>query len=168
VKTTQTITRMAILVALGVAASYLMPIPFYGAKLFPAQAAINVIAGTLLGPWVAGAAALIIALVRIALGTGSPMAIPGSIFGAMLAGLLYRATRHYIGAVVGEIIGTSLIGALAAYPVALLFLPAKLPAGAAATFFIIPFALPSVMGAVLGGIALPAIAKVAPPPEPSK
>lgn len=162
-KSTTTLTRMAVLIALGVAAAYLMPIPVYGAKLFPAQHAINVVAGVLLGPWLAGVVALMIALIRIALGTGSPLAIPGSIFGAMLAGLLYRATRSYVGAVVGEVVGTGLIGAAAAYPVALLFMPGTKVAAAGVTGLMLLFAPASLVGAILASLALPAITRVARP-----
>jgi energy-coupling factor transport system ATP-binding protein len=162
-KSTTTLTRMAVLIALGVAAAYLLPIPVYGAKLFPAQHAINVVAGVLLGPWLAGVVALVIAAIRIATGTGSPLAIPGSIFGAMLAGLLYRATRSYVGAAVGEVIGTGLIGALAAYPVALLFMPKANAAASGMTVYIIPFALSSLTGAILASLALPAVMRVARP-----
>jgi energy coupling factor transporter S component ThiW len=167
-KSTTTLTRMAVLIALGVVASYLMPIPFYGAKLFPAQHAINVVAAILLGPWLAGVVALAIALIRIMMHTGSPLAIPGSIFGAMLAGLLYRATRANIGAMVGEVIGTGLLGAMAAYPIAVFMMGMTQAAAVGFTFFIIPFGLPSLLGAILAGLALPAIKRVAQPVEQSR
>lgn len=153
----QRLVLMALLVAMGVAASTFSPIPFLGAKLFPFQHAINVVAGVILGPVYAGITALVIAITRIITGTGSPMAIPGSVFGAVLAGLLYRQTRHYIGAMVGEVIGTGLIGAVAAFPVAVLIMGNEKAAGAGVTFFIIPFALSSAAGALLGGALLPAL-----------
>jgi energy coupling factor transporter S component ThiW len=161
-KSTTTLTRMAVLIALGVAASFLS-IPFYGAKLFPAQHAINVVAAVLLGPWLAGVVALVIALIRIMMNTGSPLAIPGSIFGAILAGLLYRATRSNLGAMVGEVVGTGLLGALVAYPIAVALMGMTRAASAGFTFFIIPFGLPSLLGAILAGLALPVILRVVRP-----
>jgi energy coupling factor transporter S component ThiW len=148
------LTRMAILVALGVAASYAAAIPLFGAKLFPAQHAINVVAGALLGPWYAAGTALAIALIRIGLGTGTLLAIPGSVFGAFLAGILYRTTRLRLAAMAGEVVGTGLIGALAAYPIAVSILGNAKAAQAGMTFFVIPFGASSLAGAILGGAAL--------------
>lgn len=156
---------MAVLVALGVAASYMIPLLFFGAKLFPAQAAINVIGGVLLGPWLSGVVALTIAIIRILLGTGSPLAIPGSIFGAMLAGLLYRWTRSYLGAMAGEVIGTGVVGALAAYPIAVLIMRNAAAATAGATVYMVSFSLSSLAGSLLAGAILPVLGRVARPQE---
>ncbi|HWI62765.1 MAG TPA: energy coupling factor transporter S component ThiW [Symbiobacteriaceae bacterium] len=157
-KPVQIIARMGILIALGVVASYMSAIPAFGAKLFPAQHMLNVIAGATLGPWYAAVTALGIALIRIGLGTGTLLAIPGSIFGACLAGLLFRWTRNNIaGAMVGEVVGTGLLGSLAAYPMATLILGNTKAAAAGITFFIIPFGSSSVAGAVLGGVILVAL-----------
>jgi len=154
VKSTRRLTRMAILVALGVAASYVAAVPLFGARLFPAQAAINVVAGALLGPWYGMVVALTVSVIRIALGTGTPLAIPGSVFGVMLAGLLYRATRSSLAAMLGEVLGTGLIGALAAYPVSVFVLGNAKAAAAGIAFFVIPFGASSLTGAMLGGAAL--------------
>lgn len=155
----QRLVLMALLVAMGVVASR-FSIPFLGAKLFPIQHAINVVAGVLLGPVYAGITALVIAVTRIITGTGSPLAIPGSLFGAVLAGLAYRQTRTYIGAMVGEVVGTGLIGAAAAFPIAVLFMNNEKAAAAGVTFFMIPFALSSTAGALLGGVLLPALSRM--------
>jgi energy coupling factor transporter S component ThiW len=148
------LAQMGVMIALGVVASYASAIPLFGAKLFPAQAAIDVVAGAMIGPWLGAIVALCISLVRIALGTGTPLAIPGSLFGVVLAGLLYRYTRAKVGAVIGEAVGTGIIGAIAAYPVAVFFLGNAKAAAAGMTFFIIPFASSSVAGAILGGVIL--------------
>jgi len=151
---TELLTRMAILVALGVASSYVSAIPLFGAKLFPAQHAINVVAGAMLGPVYAGGVGLGIAVIRILLGSGTPLAIPGTIFGAVLAGLFYQRTGSRLAAMAGEVIGTGLIGAVAAYPVAVLLMgDAKVAAGGIG-FYIPSFAASSAAGALIGGQAL--------------
>ncbi|HEY3367947.1 MAG TPA: energy coupling factor transporter S component ThiW [Symbiobacteriaceae bacterium] len=153
-KSLQVLTRMAVLVALGVVASYMMAIPLFGARLFPAQAAINVVAGALLGPWYAALTALMIAALRITLGTGSLLAIPGSLFGALLAGFLYQATRSRLAAMAGEVVGTGVIAALVAYPMAVVLLNNAKAASAGIAFYIIPFGSSSLAGALLGGAVL--------------
>lgn len=159
-KSTQIIARMGILIALGVAASYMSAIPAFGAKLFPTQHALNVIAGALLGPWYGAVTALGIALIRIGLGTGTLLAIPGSIFGACLAGLVYKYTRSKVATAAGEVVGTGVIGALAAYPMATLILGNAKAAAAGMTFFIIPFGSSSLAGAIIGALALAALERV--------
>lgn len=123
------------------------------------------IAGAFLGPVYAGIVALAIALTRITLGTGTPLAIPGSVCGAVLAGLLYQQFRSRIAAVAGEVIGTGLIGALLAYPIAVLFLNNAKAAAAGVTFFIIPFAISSISGGILGGMALLALERIVSPTQ---
>ncbi|MFB5085074.1 energy coupling factor transporter S component ThiW [Symbiobacterium thermophilum] len=148
------LTRMAILVALGVASSSFSAIPLFGAKLFPAQHAINVVAGAMLGPVYAGVVGLGIATIRILLGSGTLLAIPGTVFGAVLAGLLYRRTGSRLAAMIGEVIGTGLIGAVAAYPVAVLLLGNAKAAAGGIGFYIPSFAASSAAGALIGGQAL--------------
>lgn len=153
------LTLMAMLIALGVVASYMSAIPLFGAKLFPAQAMINVIAGALIGPWYGGVVALCIALTRISLGTGSLLAIPGSIFGATLAGLFYQATRSRLAAMLGEVIGTGVVAALVAYPVAVNIMNSHAAANASMFFYVIPFGSSSLAGALLGGVILAALGR---------
>lgn len=153
-KTTQLLTRMAILVALGVAASKVTAIPLFGAKLFPAQHAINVVAGAMLGPVYGGAVGLLIALLRIATGMGTLLAIPGTLFGVVLAGLLYQRTGSRLATMAGEVIGTGLIGALVAYPLAVLVMANPKAAAGGAAFFVPLFGASSLAGALIGGQAL--------------
>lgn len=162
-KPVQTVARMGILIALGVVASYMSAVPAFGAKLFPAQAMLNVIAGAMLGPWFGAVTALGIALLRIGLGTGTLLAIPGSIFGACLAGLIYQWTRSKVGAAVGEVVGTGLIGAVAAFPLATLILGNAKAAAAGMTFFIIPFGSSSLAGAIMGTLVLVVLERVVAP-----
>lgn len=152
-KSTQRIALMGVLTALGVATSHLLAIPVGVAKVFPVQHALNVIGGVLLGPGPAAAIALVTGLLRNLLGTGTPLAFPGGLFGALLAGWLYQRWRRVPLAMVGELVGTGLIGALAAWPVAVLVMGRP----AAATSFIIPFSLSSAAGAILGGLVAPVL-----------
>jgi energy coupling factor transporter S component ThiW len=47
-----------------------------------------------------------------------PLALTGAVFGALLSGILYRVSKGKIwAAVLGEIIGTGVIGAVVSYPV---------------------------------------------------
>ena len=79
-------------------------------------------------------------------GTGSVFAYPGSMIGAFLAAILYSKTKKIGLAATGEVIGTGLLGAMATYPIAVLFF------GKEATLFgLIPaFTISSVTGAVMG------------------
>ena len=47
-----------------------------------------------------------------------PLALTGAVFGAFLSGVLYRMSKgRMIYAVLGEVIGTGIIGAIVSYPV---------------------------------------------------
>jgi len=145
----RTITAVGLLVAVGtVAAPFSIPVGV--AKIFPFQHALNVLAGVLLGPGPAVIAAILTSTIRNLLGTGTLLAFPGSIFGALLAGAAFRCFKREYLAAVGEVLGTGLIGALLAFPVA------KWLLGFAglAYFFIVPFTLSSISGAVLGLVIL--------------
>ena len=76
----------AMLVAVAVICSPLS-IPVGASKCFPIQHLVNVIAGVFLGPWYAVGAAFCTSLIRNLLGTGSLLAFPGSMCGALLCGL---------------------------------------------------------------------------------
>ena len=146
-------TLMAMLVAVGVLSSSLMAIPIGAARALPVQHAINVIGAVLMGPAQAGLVALLIAVLRMLLGTGTPLAIPGGLIGALLAGYLYRRWRVIPAAMIGELVGTGLIGALLSYPVAKFLLGQNV----AAFFFVVPFSLSSLAGVVLAGALLPVL-----------
>lgn len=139
------LTITALFTAIGVVSAHLIYIPIGVAKCFPMQSAINIIVAVLLGTRYATGAALTISLLRNILGTGSLLAFPGSLFGAALAGYLYKKTGHLGGAIAGELIGTGLIGSLAAYPLAHFVLNSKV----GAFFFVGPFFLSAVGGSVI-------------------
>lgn len=140
---------IGLLVAVGVVAAP-FSIPVGVARVFPVQHAINVIAGAMLGPGPAVIAAVLTSTLRNLMGTGTPLAFPGSIFGALLAGLAFRYLKKDYFAAMGELIGTGLIGALVAFPLAKWILGF---AGLAYAF-IIPFTLSSLAGSIIGVIIL--------------
>ncbi len=147
-------TRMiAYGVALAALALALAPIsiPTGLAKVSPTQHFINVISGALIGPWWGLAVALVTSLLRNALGLGTPLAFPGSVFGVVLAGLAFRYSRNIYLTALGEVIGTGLIGATVG---ALMVAPYLMGKTLALGALIIPFLLSSLSGAVLGVIGL--------------
>lgn len=143
-----------ILVAVGVVCST-FSIPIGVARVFPVQHFINVLVGVILGPMYGVAMAFVTSLLRNLMGTGSLLAFPGSMCGALLCGLLFRYTNKLAFAFVGEVIGTGIIGALAAYPLAAIFLSSK----AAFYGFILPFSFSSFAGALLSVVLLLALKK---------
>ena len=62
--------------------------PMFGSKCAPVQHMVNVLCAVLLGPWWGVGVAFVASLLRNLLGLGSLMAFPGSMFGALLCGLL--------------------------------------------------------------------------------
>jgi energy coupling factor transporter S component ThiW len=83
--------------------------PIGPAKVLPFQHMVNGLAGVILGPWYGALAALIAGIIRNAIGTGTPLAFPGGIPGALVVGLAYR----WVGkdwAALTEPLGTGLIG----------------------------------------------------------
>lgn len=140
---------LAYSVALAALAVALSPIsiPIGIAKVSPTQHFINVIAGALVGPWWGLAVAIVASLARNAIGLGTPLAFPGSVFGVVLAGLAFRYTRNIYLTALGEVIGTGLIGATVG---ALLVAPYLMGRDLALSVLILPFLLSSIMGAALG------------------
>ncbi len=138
-----------VLIALAVASSTFY-IPIGVAKCFPVQHMINVLTAVLLGPWYAVAVAFCTSVIRVTLGTGTLLAFPGSMFGALLAGQFFAKTKKIFFAFIGECVGTGIIGGLAAYPIAILLMGRE----AALFGFIIPFTVSSIVGAVLAIIMI--------------
>ena len=95
--------------------------------------------------------AFVASLLRNLLGLGSLMAFPGSMFGALLCGLVYHKTKNLLATVAGEVFGTSVLGGLCAYPVAI-FLMGKSAGDIAFYAYIVPFLISTGVGAVIAGI----------------
>ena len=85
------------------------------------------------------------------LGLGSLMAFPGSMFGALLCGLVYAKTKNLIATLVGEVFGTSILGGLCAYPVAICLM-GKSAGDIAFYAYIVPFLISTAVGAVIAGV----------------
>ncbi|XKE94740.1 energy coupling factor transporter S component ThiW [Metaplanococcus flavidus] len=143
---TKKLVVMSMFVALAVAGSAFVSFPAGIARAYPIQHAINVIAAVLFGPVPAVTIAFVTGVVRVLTGTGSLLAFPGGMIGALLAGLLYKMSGRIRFAAVGEIIGTGIIASLIAVPYAKLLMGTE----TAALFFMPPFLVSSISGAILG------------------
>lgn len=150
----QKLTLSGTLVAVGTLCSAFY-IPLGVAKCFPIQHLINVLAGVILGPLYAVGIAFCTSFLRLILCTGSPLAFPGSMCGALLCGLLYKHTKNMSMAFLGEVIGTGFVGAILAYPVATIFMTKPV----SMFTFIIPFGVSSLVGAAVSIMLLVSIKK---------
>lgn len=154
-RNTQKLTITAMMMAIGTLTSHMLYIPLGIVKVFPVQHFINVLSAVLLGPYYAVAQAFGISLLRNLMGTGSVFAFPGSMIGALLAAYFYKKTEKMGFAFAGEVVGTGIIGAIACYPIAVLFLGKD-----AALFGLVPaFLASSIAGAAIGFILLKAFMK---------
>ncbi len=128
----------------------LFSFPIFGSKCSPVQHMVNVLCGVILGPGYSVGVAFVAALIRNLLGLGSLMAFPGSMFGALVCGLLYKRTHNVMGALVGEVFGTAVLGGLCAYPVAI-FLMGQNASDIAFYTYIVPFLVSTAVGALISG-----------------
>lgn len=147
-----------LLVAVAVVGSTLS-FPVFGSHCAPVQHMVNVICAAFLGPGYGVGVAFAASLIRNLLGLGSLMAFPGSMCGALLCGLIYRATGKITLTCLAEVFGTAIIGGLAAYPVAILLMGVE--AGEVAFYaYIVPFFISTAVGATFAGVVLGALSQV--------
>lgn len=105
---------MAMMIGLGVVISPILRVE----GMCPMAHLINITCAVMLGPAEAFACAFLIGIIRMTVMGIPPLALTGAIFGATLSGVLYRISKgKIIAAVVGEVIGTGIIGAIVSYPV---------------------------------------------------
>lgn len=105
---------LSMLVAIGVVISPILRVE----GLCPTAHLINIVCSVLLGPWYSLLCATMIGVIRMIFLGIPPLALTGAVFGAFLSGVLYRASNgKIIFAVIGEIFGTGVIGAIVSYPV---------------------------------------------------
>lgn len=130
--------------------------PMFGSKCAPVQHMVNILCAVCLGPWYGVGVAFCASLLRNLLGTGSILAFPGSMCGALLCGLIFWKTRNLPATLAAEVIGTGIIGGLAAYPLAMVFLPSA-AAGVAFYGYVVPFLVSTVAGSILAGILVAAL-----------
>lgn len=116
-KTNSSVLRMvllAILIAVGVVISPILRVE----GMCPMAHFMNVVCAVLLGPLDAFICALLIGIIRMLFMGIPPLALTGAVFGAALSGIFYKLSKGKIlAAVIGEIIGTGIIGAIVSYPV---------------------------------------------------
>lgn len=153
-KNLRKLTLAALLVAVAVACAPLS-IPVGASKCFPIQHLVNILGGVFLGPWYAVGMAFTTSLLRVLMGTGTLLAFPGSMCGALLCGLAYRWFRKLPLAYVGELFGTSVLGGVLAYPMATLVLGKE----AAVFTYLLPFFVSSLGGTVIAVVLVTALKK---------
>ena len=137
----------------------LFSFPVFGSKCSPVQHMVNILCAVLLGPGYGLAAAFAAALIRNLLGLGSLMAFPGSMFGALVCGVVYSKTKNILGTLIGEVFGTAILGGLCAYPVAI-FLMGQSAADIAYYAYIIPFLISTAAGAIISGVLIYSLKKI--------
>ena len=149
---TKKLTLAAALTAVAVAGS-ILSFPILGSRCAPVQHMVNVFCAVLLG-WRYGlSSAFVASLLRNLFGLGSVLAFPGSMCGAFLSGIVYARTKNIFAAVLAEAFGTGIIGGLAAYPLAILFLGKE--AGDIAFYvYVVPFLISTTCGAILAGLVV--------------
>ena len=149
--------RNIVLAALFAALAVLLSgihIPAGPIKAFPFQHAINIVAGVVVGPWYAALSALVAAIIRNAIGTGTPFAFPGGIPGGIVVGLVFR----WVGrdwAAFTEPVGTGLIGV----SLSVLILGPIMGRELAFYSLFFLFMVSSIPGTVIGYILLKALRK---------
>ena len=151
---TRKLALAGLLIAIGVACAP-FAIPIGAAKCFPVQHMVNVVGGVLLGPLYSVAIAFCISLLRVLTGTGTLLAFPGSMIGAFLCGWCFKRFGKFYITYIGEVVGTGILGAIAAYPIATLMMGRE----AALFTYVMPFILSSGVGAIISVIVLKALTK---------
>ncbi|WMJ23250.1 energy coupling factor transporter S component ThiW [Paludicola sp. MB14-C6] len=144
---------LASLVAIGVVISPLLRIE----GMCPMAHLINIVCSVLLGPWYSLLCAVMIGIIRMMFMGIPPLALTGAIFGAFLSGVFYRLSKgKIICAVVGEIFGTGVIGAIVSYPV-MAFLVGR--SGLTWFFYVPMFVGATLIGGTIAFIFLKALSR---------
>mgnify|MGYP000845323719 FL=1 len=136
----------------------LFSFPVFSSKCAPIQHMVNIICAVFLGPWYGVGVAFVASFLRNILGLGSLMAFPGSMFGALLCGIVYYKTKNTSLTLSAEIFGTSIIGGLSAYPIAIILM-GKSTGDIAFYAYIVPFLISTVGGALFSIIPLSSLKK---------
>ncbi|MBP3273270.1 MAG: energy coupling factor transporter S component ThiW [Ruminococcus sp.] len=131
----------------------LFSVPVFASKCAPVQHMVNIISAVLLGPYWGVAIAFAASLIRNLLGLGTLMAFPGSMFGALLCGIVFSKTKTTWLTYLAEVFGTAVLGGLCAYPVAVLFM--GVDASKTAFYaYIVPFLISTAAGAILSAVLI--------------
>ncbi len=147
---TKEMTLAAALIGIAVVGSA-FSVPVFGARCAPMQHMVNILCAVLLGPRWGVAAAFSASVLRNMLGLGTLLAFPGSMCGALLAGIFYQRRKTLAAACMGEVIGTGLLGGLLAYPLAVWILGNE---SAALFTFVFPFLVSTLGGTFAAAVVL--------------
>lgn len=148
---------LAMLVAIGVVISPILRVESPFGNMCPMAHLINIVCGVLMGPWWSLLCATLIGVLRMLFMGIPPLALTGAVFGAVLSGLFYRLSNgRILFAVLGEIIGTGIIGAIASYPV-MTYLWGK--TGLTWLFYVPSFIVGTLIGGTIAFIFLSALKK---------
>ncbi|HAJ74406.1 MAG TPA: energy coupling factor transporter S component ThiW [Lachnospiraceae bacterium] len=148
-KTTKKLVVAAMLTALSVALST-FSIPIGASRCFPIQHMANVLCAVFLGPSYGVMAAFCTSLIRNLMGTGTLLAFPGSMVGALCCGLAYKYTKKLIPTYIAEVIGTGVLGGMCAYPLATMVMGRE----AALFTYVIPFLVSTAGGTIIAAILI--------------
>ncbi|MDO5715715.1 MAG: energy coupling factor transporter S component ThiW [Tissierellia bacterium] len=143
------IVLTGLFVALGVTLSF-VSFPVGVSRCYPVQHLLNLLSAVILGPVYGVSQAFLTSLIRNLMGTGSILAFPGSMFGALISAYGYAKTKKLSVAFVGEVAGTSILGGIVASLLARLFLAKE----AMLFAFVIPFFISTFGGSVIGLVLL--------------
>lgn len=144
----------AMFVALAVSLST-FSFPIGASKCFPIQHMVNVLSAVFLGPWYGVLVAFCTSLIRNLLGTGTLLAFPGSMVGALCCGLVYKISRKFIPTYIAEVVGTGILGGIIAFPVASLVMGKE----AALFTYVVPFLVSTVGGTVIAALLITVLYK---------
>lgn len=139
---------LSVMVAIGVVISPILRVEGY----CPTAHFINIVCAVFMGPWYAFLCAVLIGVIRMFLMSIPPLALTGAVFGAMLSGILYKVSKgKIIFAVIGEIVGTGIIGAIVSYPV-MAYIMGK--TGLTWFFYVPSFVIATIMGGIVAYLFL--------------
>ena len=154
---TKKLAIAGILVAVAVVGST-FSFPVFGSKCAPVQHMVNVLCAVFLGPWYGVGVAFTASLLRNLMGLGSLLAFPGSMCGALLCGLIYSKTKKLLPTLIGEVLGTGVIGGLLAYPIAVAFMGVS-AANVGFYAYVVPFLISTAGGSIIAGLLAAALQK---------
>ena len=125
-------------------------IPVGASKCFPVQHMMNILSAVLLGPFWGVGIAFCASLIRNLMGTGTLMAFPGSMVGALCCGLVFSKTKKFLPTYLAEAAGTGILGGLLAYPVAVYLMGKE----AALFTYVVPFFVSTAGGTLIAAVLI--------------
>ena len=131
------VTIAGVLVAVAVVGST-FSFPVGISRCAPVQHMINILCAVLLGRYYGVGVAFCASTLRLVLGLGSILAFPGSMWGALLSGIVYHRTGNLLLTLLAEVLGKS-AGQIAFYT------------------YVVPFLISTIGGSLLAGILLYAL-----------